>query len=167
MHRVPHLHCDRAKMDAAKVDSTALMVIMAAFLLTINFTTKPNQSSYAFAAQLAGLVGVFAFWSHVTGRLSMPTSDAIANRRKRLQAAIPHAGNSGLTENWYEESQAALGRISRAATVGVMIAAIAAVCSVYPDSPLSALAAFAQTHWDHVRTTFPAHHIYIVGGLHL
>lgn len=155
--------------NGAKTDASVLSLLLAVFLLTINFRVPTNESPYVWVAQLCLLILLFNFWSHVSSRLSRPSSATIAARRKRLDAAIPHAGVSGLTEAWYDDAQVALSRVGKAVTTAAMVLLLVGVVEAYPSSLLSWLGASLQHVWDRVHASGSEKHVFVVGvfGAHM
>jgi len=145
-------------------DSTSVLYSLLCIIavLGVSFNEPADAHRMHSIQYITLLIVTFTFLYFASG-LNKPTQAAEEQQQQELQQAISLAGNTGVTQEWYDQMGTLLNKIT---TVAVIALVIIMLDSIRISSPLSVWEHFAQScenQWVYLLNTYSQKTLFVWG----
>ncbi|ETO19123.1 hypothetical protein RFI_18116, partial [Reticulomyxa filosa] len=141
--------------DPTGANSTSILYSLLCIIavLAVSFNEPADAKKIHSIQYISLLIVTFAFLYFAYG-LNQPTQEEEQEKQQELQQAIPLAGETGVTQEWYDQMGILLNKI---ATIAVAALVVWLLDSIRISSPLSVwqyMAQNAENAWLYVLSTY-------------
>eukprot|EP01083_Nonionella_stella_P203701 743082_1 len=133
--------------------SLKYLIILVVGILSFSWTEPENQHAMHIF-QFAGIFILTLMWSYVTIKLNTPTATEKQHEQDNLNKAVSMAGDTGVTQDWYNQIGKVLNNITIALGSWAASFIIHSILFAYPNSMFEVLAISMQNYWEHILNTY-------------
>ena len=114
-------------------EASIYFILLIVGVLSFSFT-EPENCRIWHGVQFGAIFALTLGWGYITMILNQPTNAQKQQEQQNLQKAIPLAGDSGVTQEWYNQMGDVLSKISVAGVTWIISFIAHSIIYSYPDS---------------------------------
>lgn len=147
-------------------EASIYFILLIVGILSFSYN-EPANSRVWHGVQFGLIFAITLGWGYVTMILNQPTNAQKQQEQENLQKAIPLAGDSGVTQQWYNQMGDILSKISVAAVTWIISAVVHSMIYSYPDSVFEHFGTMIQAKWENDILQNYSHKTIFIAGVWL